>query len=274
MNLDKLDRDILFELEMDSSQPTNLLGKKLKKSKDVIAYRIHRLRKENILRSCTAIVDMTRLGYIIFRVYIKWQNMDESMKKAFYDDLSKKEFIWTIAILHGKWDFAIFIGLKNELYIENFHNIWQDILKSHKEKITDHKIAIYSPIYNFNKRFFSDDRTEIISRVYGNNKSVEYDDLDLKLVQIYSQDVRQSLIEMANKTKTSIETVRRRIKDLEKKKIIVGYKIDLNLPKLGYQGYRVDFSLNSISRLDEIIEYIQNHKYFYQINKSIGGADL
>ena len=86
--------------------------------------------------------------------------------------------------------------------------------------------------------------------------------------------MRQSLIDIAEKVGSSIETVRRRITELEKKKVIVGYKIDLDLPKLGYQGYRVDFSLNSVSKIDELFTYIKHHKYFYQINKSIGGADL
>lgn len=274
MVLDKLDIDILFELEKDSSIQTNILAKKLKKSKDVISYRINRLKKENILRSCSAIVDMTRLGHIIFRVYIKWQNMDDQIKRKFYDFLGKKESVWTTTILHGKWDFAIFIGLKNETYIEQFHTLWQEILGDYKEKIAEHKIAIYSPIHNFNKRFFSDGNKDVISRIYGNDCSIEYDDLDLKIIHIYSPDVRQSLVEIANKTGASIETVRRRIKELEKKKIIVGYKIDLDLPKLGYQGYRVDFALNSMSNINEILEYIKNHQYFYQINKSIGGADL
>ena len=274
MNLDKLDKDLLFELEKDSSTPTNILAKRLGKSKDVISYRINRLKKDKILRSCTAIVDMTRLGYIVFRVYIRWQNITEEMKRDFYQLLGKKEAVWTTTILHGKWDFAIFVGLKNDFYIENFHKLWRDILVDYKNKIAEHKIAIYSPVYNFNKRFFFDDKKECIERVYGNDKTVEYDKLDIDIIHTYSPDVRQSLIDIAEKVGSSIETVRRRITELEKKKVIVGYKIDLDLPKLGYQGYRVDFSLNSVSKIDELFTYIKHHKYFYQINKSIGGADL
>ena len=70
------------------------------------------------------------------------------------------------------------------------------------------------------------------------------------------------------------ETIRLRIKQLEKKEVIVGYKINLNLQKLGYQGYRVDFLLNSVKRNQELFDYLKYHKYFYQINKSIGGADF
>ena len=273
MVLDKVDRDILFELEKDSSIPANLLAKKLKKSKDVIAYRINRLKNENVLRSCTAIVDMTRLGYIIFRIYIRWQNITENMKKDFYKFLNKNETVWTTAILHGKWDLAIFVGLTNETYIKDFHSFWSDILGKHKDKIAEHKIAVYAPVYNFNKRFLSDSK-EIITRSYGEGSSAPHDDTDIKIIYAFSTDVRQSLLDIASKVKMSVETVRRRILELEKKKVIVGYKIDLNLPKLGYQGYRVDFALNSTSRNEELFNYIKHHKYFYQINKSIGGADL
>ena len=76
------------------------------------------------------------------------------------------------------------------------------------------------------------------------------------------------------KISSASETVRLRIKQLEKKEIIVGYKINLDLQKLGFQGYRVDFLLNSVKRNQELFDYLKHHKYFYQINKSIGGADF
>lgn len=273
MLLDLTDKKILFELEKDSSIPINLLGKKLKKSKDVISYRINRLKKENILRNCTAIVDIAKLGYITFRVYIRWQNVTENEKKEFYSEMVKNEKISTMAILHGKWDLGIFISVDRKSYVKDFHKIWEEILRDYKNKIADYKVAVYSPIYNFNKRFFSDSK-EVIEKFYGDEEVVEYDETDLKIIHAFSSDVRQSLLEISSKTKVSLETVRRRINDLEKKKVIVGYKIDINLPALGFQGYRVDFALNSTSRNHELFNYIKNHKYFYQINKSIGGADF
>jgi len=88
-----------------------------------------------------------------------------------------------------------------------------------------------------------DDKSQIIERISGEGKVLEYDKLDEQIITTFSLDVRQSLSKVAYECNTSVETVRRRIIDLEKKKVIVGYKIDLDLGKLGYQGYRVDFSL-------------------------------
>ena len=273
MILDLLDKKILFELEKDSSVSVSVLAKKIRRSKESVNYRINRLKEQNILRNCTAIVDMSKLGYLTFRIYFRWQNMTLQLKQEFYKDIGNYENIWTTTELHGKWDFAFFLGIKRDEYIEKFQTIWNAILLKYKPFLSDYKIAIYAPIYNFNKRFFHES-TELISRVYGEKGFVEHDELDEKILSLYSSDVRQSLMTIAKGAKTSIETVRRRIKLLEQKKVIVGYKIDLNLPKLGFQGYRVDFALNSMEKTRELFEYIIYHKYFYQINKSIGGADF
>ena len=273
MILDAFDRKILFELEKDSSLSMSALAKRIKRSKESVSYRIARLMEQNILRNCTAIVDMSKLGYLTFRIYFKWQNMTLQLKRQFYADIGGYENIWTTTELHGAWDFAFFLGIKRDEYIEKFHLVWDGIMAKYKEFVLEYKIAIYAPIYNFNKRFFSESK-EIIERVYGEKGFVEHDALDEKIVSLYSSDVRQSLAVIAKDAHTSIETVRRRIRELERKRVIVGYKIDLNLPKLGFQGYRVDFALNTLERSRELFEYIKNHKYFYQINKSIGGADF
>lgn len=271
MKLDLFDKKILFELERDSSRPVSEIAKKIKRSKEFVNFRLHRLENEKIILGYSAIVDMSKLGYFTFRIYLRWQNMTEDQKQKFYDEVKIKENVWTTTVLHGKWDFAFFMGVKS---IERFHHLWNEIQLNYKDKIAESKIAIYSPVHNFNKRFFIDTKTEVIERIYGSGPLTDYDELDEKIIRLYAIDVRKPLTKIAKQLKVAPETVRKRIIRLEKKKIIVGYKINPNLQKMGYQGYRVDFLLNSIKRNKELFEYLKQHKYFYQINKSIGGADF
>lgn len=273
MSLDALDTKILFALEYDSSVSLTTLAKEVRRSKETVHYRLERLKERGILRSCTAIVDMAKLGYLTFRIYIKWQNVTLAIKEQFYREVGKNLNVWTTTILHGKWDFAVFLGIKRDEYITKFHNIWNELLATYKPYIAEHKIAIYAPIHNYNKRFFCNE-TQIVSRVTGEGAVVEHDEIDEAVLLTYARDVRQSLSVIARATGVSVETVRRRIRDLERKQVIVGYKIDMDLAKLGFQGYRVDFSLNTTTRNAEIYEYLKEHKYFYQINKSIGGSDI
>ncbi len=271
--LDTFDKKILFELERDASTTLSKIAKKINRSKEFVNFRLRRLEKEEVILGYSAIVDMSKLGYFTFRIYLKWQNMTQLQKKQFYNKIKIKKNIWTTTVLHGKWDFAFFIGVKS---IEAFHQIWNEIQLEYKQKIAQSKIAIYAPVHNFNKTFFVDfpQKKPIIERVYGDGKLIPFDNLDEKIIQVYSGKVRIPFTKIAKELDQNSETIRTRIKQLENKKIIVGYKININLQKIGYQGYRVDFLLDSVKRNSEIFEYLKQHKYFYQINKSIGGADF
>ena len=116
--------------------------------------------------------------------------------------------------------------------------------------------------------------SESTERVYGAGEKEEIDKLDWDILQIYSSNVRQSSLEIAKKLDVSSDTIRSRIKKLENRKIIAGYKIGMNLEPLEYTSYRVDLQLISTERNKELHEFCKWHKNIYQINKTIGEADF
>ena len=70
MKLDLYDKKILFEREKDSSKSVSDIARKIKRSKEFVNFRIHRLEKEEIILGYSAIVDMSKLGYFTFRIYL------------------------------------------------------------------------------------------------------------------------------------------------------------------------------------------------------------
>jgi len=270
--IDLYDKKVLYELDKNSAISLPELSKKLKRSKQFVLYRMKKLEEEGIITGYHAIIDMSKLGYFTFRVYFKFQQMTKDEGKKFVEHVREKlTQVWTITSMHGKWDYALFLGVKK---ISEFHIIWNDIMLIYKKNIKNYNVAVYAPIYNFNRKFFLDITTESIQRVYGAGEKEEIDEIDFKIIEEYANNVRQSSLEMAKKLKISPDTVRNRIKNLEKKEIIVGYKLGLNLEKLDYVSYRVDLQLTSTERNKELFEYCKQHKNIYQINKSIGGADF
>ncbi len=271
VTLDEWDRKILYELDKDASVPLKSLSRAVGRSKEFVHYRIRRLEKEKVINGYTAIVDMSKLGYFTFRVYLKFQNADDARITEMVDYLKQEEHVWTIAELHGKWDYAFFLGIKK---IQEFHKIWKGFLLVFKENVKENKIAIYSPVHNFNKRFFMKEGTQVVEKVIGTGSEGKVDELDMRIIKTWGVDVRQSSAEVAHKLKTSPMTIANRIKVLKEKRIIAGCKIDIDQVKLGYQGYRVDLYLNKTDRRNEIFSYCRNHSNIYQINDSIGGADF
>ena len=272
LKIDAYDRKLLYELDKNSKISLPELSSKLKKSKQFILYRMKQLEESNIITSYNAIIDMSKLGYFTFRVYFKFQQTTIEEGTKFIDYVRKNfQQVWTITSMHGKWDYALFLGVKN---IAEFHMIWDGIMLEYKPKIKMYNVAVYAPVYNFNRKFFIDNPAEAIERVFGAGEKEDVDELDWKIIEIYSNNVRQSSLEVARKLNVSSDTVRARIKKLEHKKIITGYKIGLNLEPLGFVSYRIDLQLVSTKRNKELFEFCKRHQNIYQINKSIGGADF
>ncbi|MBW3016383.1 Lrp/AsnC family transcriptional regulator [Candidatus Woesearchaeota archaeon] len=271
-DIDLYDKKLLFELDKNSALPISKLARRLKRSKQFILYRIKKLEDNVILTGYTAIVDMSKLGYFTFRVYLRLQRMNKEDQNTLIEYVKKNlKQVWTITSMHGKWDIALFLGVKN---ITEFHTIWGSLLEKYKRNIKNYNVAVYAPIINYNRKIFLEKTEPGIERIYGAGTPEPTDKLDLDIIEAYAPNVRQSAAEIARKLKVSPDTIRQRIKRMEKRDIIAGYKIGLDLEKLGYVGYRVDLQLVSTHRNKELLEFCKTHRNIYQINRSIGGADF
>jgi DNA-binding Lrp family transcriptional regulator len=270
--LDLHDRKLLSELDKNAAQSLAELARTLKRSKQFISYRMEKLETLRIITGYYAIVDMSKLGFFTFRVYLKLQQMS-LMDRDELAEYTRKHFkqIWTVVSMHGKWDIALFIGVNA---MTEFHTVWDGLLAEYKKRIKSYNIAIYAPIINFNRKFLLPTNEIGIERVYGAGTAEPIDQLDRDIIDIYAENVRQSAAEIGRKLNTSSNIVRTRIKSLEQRKVIVGYKVDFDLGKLNLAGYRVDLQLISTDRNKELLQFCSMHKNIYQVNKSIGGADF
>ena len=270
--LDLYDRKLLSELDKNAAQSLAELCRALKRSKQFISYRMEKLEQAGIINGYNAIVDMSKLGFFTFRVYLKLQQMGLGDRDALAE-YAQKHFgqIWSVVSMHGKWDVALFIGVKT---ITEFHTVWDGLLAEYKKRIKSYNVAVYAPIFNFNRKFLLPKTEPGIIRTYGTGTAEPVDQLDKKIIETYAINVRQSASEMGRKLGISPELVRARIKNLEQSKVIVGYRVDFEIAKLGLTGYRVDLQLISTQRNKELFEFCSMHKNIYQMNKSIGGADF
>src|SRR3989338_7353170 len=138
-NLDKFDQRILYELDKDSSISLQDLAKKVGRTKQFVHFRIKNLENKKIIEGYHAIVDMSKLGYFTFRLYFDLQNFIEKDEEEFVAFLKKDiPQVWTITRMHGKWDYAVFIGVKT---IKEFHEVWDAIMLHYKEKIKKYNVS-------------------------------------------------------------------------------------------------------------------------------------
>jgi len=59
-----------------------------------------------------------------------------------------------------------------------------------------------------------------------------------------------------------------------KLKVILGFSVELDLDKLGYQTWKVDFYLSEYTKLNQIVQYLEKNPLLYCVDYTIGYADL
>src|SRR4030042_3091717 len=271
IKLDLKDRKILYELDINARQTYSQIAKKVKLSKQVVKYRIEQLEKEGIVKGYSTMIDTSKLGYTIFRIYLKLKNINPQKKKEFVHYLKIQKNIWAVVLTAGNWDVALGLAIKD---IYQFYDSWEKILKDYLPSIKDYKVCIYSPIYHFAKAYIVGKEDSSKIRILGGKKQEQIDKIDILILRELAQNARVSLLEISKKTDKTAESISYRIKQLEKKGIIQGYRAIIDINLLGYEFYKTEFRLSRWNNFDQILTFAHLHPNIYQIDKTIGGEIL
>ena len=267
--IDLIDRKILQELDRNCREPLSMIAKKIKKSKQLVNYRIKKLEQEDYISGYNTVIDFSKLGLMSFRVYIKLKPLTPEKEKEFVDFLKKQEEIWWLMSVENICDIAYATLVKD---INEFYEHLDKIAK-YNNIIKSKQVVIYSHISQFTKSYISESKTREIFTI-GFSQKTEFDEGDLKLLKIISDNARISLVDLASKMGIKPQSVIYRLKKLEERKIIVGYRTNINVEKLGYKNYKIYFNLLNNSKLKELESYCLTNLNIVTMNKTIGGADF
>lgn len=108
-------------------------------------------------------------------------------------------------------------------------------------------------------------------------EKVKLDSKDKKILERLQKNCRQTIVEIAKKTKLPRDVVVYRIKKLEQSKVIRAHHTFLNPQKLGYPLYvYVLFSCYNIKPEEEtkFINYLKSHKQIIYVAKNSGKYDF
>ena len=272
MKLDAYDRTILYELDKNARITTTELGKKIRKSKQFVDYRIKKLEENKVLKGYTTVIDYSKLGYISIRVYFKFHNITPEKQKELEENLIKDKEVWWLVTLEGPWDVGYAMAVKNIL---DFYHYWDKIMKKYREFISKRSIVIYTHIRQFPKSYIINKKNTEKGTLVGTAREVvKIDELDAKLLRLISDKARMPLLEIAQTIKTSPQVVKNRIKKLTKEGIIQGYRALIDVSFLGYRYYKTYINLTNTERIKELEEFCLQHPNILNINRTIGGKDF
>lgn len=273
MKLDRIDTKILHELDVNARVSLKKLSEITKCSKSKVQYRINRLVKEDIIDFFYTVINFNKLGYTQYKLYFKYYNVDPDKEKELIGYwVRDKNSIW-VGSLRGSWDLAVSLLCKNEVelaqVIRKFMYRYSEFIFSKTVFLTE-----FSPV--FTRSFLEPEKKTKKKFTYTLGKeAAELDELDKSILHHLSNNARISIEKLSSLVKKDRTTVSYRIKKLQKQEIIKGFRIHLNLNKLGYKIYKVLLNFRGLNEKNErqIIEYINAHKFGTQYLKLIGNWD-
>ena len=273
--LDLKDRKILYHLDIDSRQSFRSIGRKVGLSKDIVASRVKKLQDGGIILSYFTSIDSSKLGYISFRFYLKFQHINPKIEKEIIEYFVKNKNVWWVTSMKGKFDLAVAIWIKN---INDFHSFWEETLNKYQSYFQEQFFTVYLQLITYKLSCILDKEYEKADRekfeIAGGGKKIEIDKIDYQILGVISTNARIPIVEIAKKLHSTSKIVQNRIKNLVKLGVIQGYRINLDMSKLGYQFFSAHIKLLDYKKRGEIINYVKLNPHMLIITKTAGFADL
>lgn len=245
MALDKFDKQLLYELDHNARATLNELSKKVRLSKNSINLRIQKLEQKTIKQAYT-LIDIKVLGYEYFKVYFKLQNIDDEKEKEIIDYFSyQTQSLW-VSSWDGSYDLMVGILAKS---ISEFYDVLQQAINKFKDNINSYDIFIVVSAPHFYRDYLSTEKKLGFEELtFGREKILlELDEVDKKILKTISTNARISFVKLSQKTKLTFDVVRYRLKQLEKKGIIQGYRILPNYNEIQVNPYKILLNLQNLN---------------------------
>jgi Lrp/AsnC family transcriptional regulator for asnA, asnC and gidA len=273
--LDKTDRKILYLLDRNARTPLSALARKAGLSKESLHYRLRRLIKGGYISKFYTIINNAKFGYYLFKIYIQLQNTTEETEKKMVDYLySHPRYAWS-CFSSGRWDLLIAVWATDPLDFDESFQL--DFMSRFSDYVLSKEISITKHNINQNRRwFYPTDEEPVSSDVGGKAQDIGLDETDKEILRIIANNARMPVTRIAELAKTTPAVVGHRLNAMEKKGVILAYKISFDLGRYGYEFCKSFIYLKNIDpkRFRELLEYCRMHKNILNIVTTFGSWDM
>lgn len=270
--LDAKDIKILAELDRDSRQSNNQIGKKVRLSKEVVKYRIDILLEEGIIVKFYTLTNYFKLGIKKFKLYLRFTNANKEKIEEIANYFFKHEKTEWVVTSTGRWDLIVGFLVKN---VNEFDDEVQEVLNKYAKYIQEKAVTTTLYLVHHERGFLENKNSKAIYHT-SKDKTEDIDYLSEEIIKILTNNARMPVTEIADKLKTTPKVIQYRMKELERKGIILSYKAHLNPQVMGRIFCKALLYLSNVNqeRLNKFISYTSSIPDVIWPQKVMGSWDF
>ena len=267
--IDKLDLRILEKLDENIRYSSKKIARELKSSRQVIDYRIKRMEKSKIIANYRMLGNFSKLGFIYYRLHIKFRCSSKIDKKKATDYFVEKTYTNWVAECDGKYDLMIGIFTKN---VQNFQNVLFSFVSKFFDKIDYYHfvrlLEILVPMRDLNNKLKN---RKLRGAVVDQSSPVKLSSVDKKIINVLAKNGKTNIVDISKEIDESIEKVKYHLKKILQNKIMFS-NIQYGYNLMGFELYKTLFYLHNPERekIEKLKKFGRNYPHIWNSQEAQG----
>ncbi len=270
MELNALDRKILYLLDSEDRAGVKAIARKIRRSAEVVRYRIRRLEAEGVIRRYMSFINFSRLGFVGHGVFCTIKERQE--RKKWIGQLEQNERVYWISEFGGKYDLAFAIAARDTY---EFYRILNQLKEKLGGSLGGWDIAIRIRLNQFPRSYLLDkdekrrENLPYFGKTLGHDK---LDGLDFRILKKLSQEARLDANSIAEYAQAPASTVAYRIKKLRESGVLQGAAPQICCQNYGYQSYQLFINVANLDekKRQELYSYCSNNPNIVFLIETLG----
>ncbi len=266
----KIDKNLILLFDENPRITQTEIAKRLKTSQQVVNYTIKKILREGTITQFAALVDYMKLGFKQYHIFFN-TNKYEEYKDELLAYLKSCKNIWWGAKVGSFYDIMLQIVVRDvdelEDFLERLTNKFPGLIKENIIlSVIEHQLYNHSFLH---KKTAEKHRYSLKET----SERVEIDELDYNILKVLIRNCRVPTIELARRFNSTYATIKERIKRMEQKGVILGYRIFHNLKRkkaflalITFENYVKKDQQKLISQVYSVGEFTHLWKSFGEYN--------
>lgn len=274
--LDKRDFQILYQLDRNARASTASIAKTIGIPEATVRYRIQNLFSSRTITTSYPVFGVGQVGMSVHKFMFKLQKANEREISRFAAYLAADPLVNWVARFDGNFDVGCTLLVRDVGQVSQFLDATRKRFHLHVRQMAyavNIRAEFFPRDYLIRKRRTAESKAAIYTS--RSEEVVHLDTLDWSILRAVTNNVRASATEIADLLNFSSETVGRRLRELERKAVITGYRLVLEPNAIGRTSYYMLMSLNFVSdeRLNKMLNYLRAHPAVVYLIKMLGEWD-